>query len=133
MWLVDTSVWIDFLRGSDNAPVCKLKELLQLEANFFLTPIIYQEILQGASSEKHLKQYRTYFQSQLFVHPSDPTETHYQAARIYYLCRKQGITIRSTIDCLIARIAIEHDLILLHNDRDFETMAKVITKLKIRY
>jgi predicted nucleic acid-binding protein len=41
-------------------------------------------------------------------------------------CRKKGITIRSTIDCLIAQTALENDLILLHEDYDFDLMAKVI-------
>jgi predicted nucleic acid-binding protein len=46
-------------------------------------------------------------------------------------CRRKGMTIRSTIDCLIAQIAIEHDLELLHSDRDFENMVSVIPELKI--
>jgi hypothetical protein len=47
------------------------------------------------------------------------------AARIYFGCRKKGITINSTVDCLIARTAIENDLALLHNDADFDRMRRV--------
>ncbi len=49
-----------------------------------------------------------------------------RAASIYFTCRRKGITVRSTIDCLIAQIALEHDLFLIHNDSDFDAMAPVI-------
>lgn len=52
MWLIDTSTWIDFLRGTDNQPVLKLKDIIETGVPFYLTPIIFQEILQGADSEK---------------------------------------------------------------------------------
>jgi predicted nucleic acid-binding protein len=61
---------------------------------------------------------------------NDPVESFARAARIYFDCKKKGITIRSTIDCLIAQTALEHDLFLLHNDTDFDAMASVI-RLKI--
>ncbi len=50
---------------------------------------------------------------------------------MYFNCRRAGITIRSATDCLIARIAIEHELILLHDDRDFESMAEVVPELEL--
>ena len=131
MWLIDTSTWIDFLRGTDNQPVLKLKDIIETGVPFYLTPIIFQEILQGADSEKRFTQYETYFSTQLFVFPSEPIETFTEAARIYFLCRKKGITIRSTINCIIAQIAIEHSLILIHNDDDFHKIETVIKKLKI--
>jgi hypothetical protein len=67
-----------------------------------------------------------YFSSQRFFHPKDPVESYARAARIYFACCRKGITVRSTIDCLIAQIALEHDLFLLHNDSDFIAMAPVI-------
>jgi hypothetical protein len=56
----------------------------------------------------------------------DPVESFAQAAKIYFQCRRKGITVRSTIDCLIAQTAIEHNLLLLHDDRDYEGIASVI-------
>jgi predicted nucleic acid-binding protein len=53
------------------------------------------------------------------------------AARIYSRCRKAGFTIRSTIDCLIAQIAIEQELPLLHSDRDFDQIAAIVPELVI--
>jgi predicted nucleic acid-binding protein len=58
------------------------------------------------------------------------TDSYIAASQIYRLCRKSGLTIRKTVDCLIARIALENDLILIHKDKDFEMIAKV-TPLKI--
>ena len=69
---------------------------------------------------------KNYLSSQRFFHPIDPVESYAEAARIYFLCRKKGITIRSTIDCLIAQICIEHELDLLHDDRDFDAMAEIV-------
>lgn len=48
------------------------------------------------------------------------------AARLLVRCRRKDVTIRSTVDCLIAQVAIEHELYLVHNDRDFDYIAKVI-------
>ena len=55
----------------------------------------------------------------------DEKESYAAAARIYFDCRKKGITVNSTVDCLIAQTAIENDLTLLHNDADFDRMRKV--------
>jgi hypothetical protein len=65
-------------------------------------------------------------ETQRFFHPKDPVDSFAEAARIFFLCRKKGLTIRSAIDCLIAQIAMEHDLLLLHSDQDFHLMANVI-------
>ena len=70
--------------------------------------------------------FNKYLSSQQFYHLKDPVSFFAEAARIYLECRKKGITIRSTIDCLIAQTALEHDLFLLHNDTDFDNMAGVI-------
>jgi predicted nucleic acid-binding protein len=63
---------------------------------------------------------------QKFYHPKDQRVSFAEAARIYFNCRRKGVTIRSTIDCIIAQTAIEYDLLLLHNDRDFDAIAKIV-------
>ncbi len=130
MYLVDTSVWIDGLREVDNAPVRFLKSLIAERTHYGITGSIYQEVLQGARSHKDFDQLRTYFGSLTFYHPIDPRETYAEAAALYRNCRERGITVRSTLDCLIARIAIEHGLLLVHNDRDFDRIAGVCQDLK---
>jgi predicted nucleic acid-binding protein len=126
MILVDTSVLIDFFKGSESEAAFKFKRYLEQGLDFGITSHIFQEVLQGAKSEKEYKQLRRYLETQRFFHPKDPVESFAEAAIIFFQCRKKGVTIRSTIDCIIAQIALEHDLPLLHSDQDFDLMAKVI-------
>ena len=128
--LIDTSVWIDFIRGGSRASTARLRGALDRGVLPAITSSIYQEILQGAIDEKMFREFRSYFRGQQFLHPLDPLESHERAARIYFGCRRKGLTIRSTIDCLIAQIAAEHDVPLLHDDRDFEQIAQVLPKLR---
>ncbi len=125
MILIDTSVLIDFFKGIKNPAGVRFKSILEQDIPFGITSLIYQEILQGAKSEKEYAGLKKYLSSQRFFHPQDPIETYAKAAGIYFRCRKKGITIRSTVDCLIAQISIENELLLLHNDKDFEAMAAV--------
>jgi predicted nucleic acid-binding protein len=126
MILVDTSVLIDFFKGVKNEPVRCFSDIVKKQIPFGITSVIFQEILQGAKNEKEFELLNEYLSYQQFYHPEDAVASYEKAARIYFSCRKKGITVRSTIDCLIAQIALEHDLFLLHNDRDFEFMAPVI-------
>ncbi len=130
MILVDTSVWIDYVRGRPTKAVERLRILLDRGLSAFLTSLIYQEILQGAESDKVFREFCAFFSSQRFLHPLDPIASHERAARLYFYCRRRGLTIRSSADCLIAQIAIEHGATLLHDDRDFENIAKVAPRLK---
>ena len=131
MILVDTSVLIDFFKGVKNNAVNKFRSVLTQKIPFGINSFIYQEVLQGAKTEREYRTLKIYLVSQRFYHPKDPVDSFTRAARIYCDCRKSGITIRSTIDCIIAQTAIEHKLRLLHNDSDFEEMAKVV-KLKFQ-
>ncbi len=131
MFLVDTSVWIDFLRARDNPAVSSFGEILDRKLPYGITGVIYQEVLQGSKSEKDLSALKRYLQTQRFYHPVHAVESYEEAARIFFRCRRKGVTLRGSQDCLIARIAIEHDLQLLHNDRDFLRMARVIPELRL--
>ncbi len=73
----------------------------------------------------------TYLEAQDYV---ELTHLSWQeAARIYYDLRRQGLTIRSPIDCCIAQAALENNLLLVHNDRDFETIAQVRPLQSLRF
>ena len=126
MILVDTSVLIDFFKKSENESVEKFRDILKRDIPFGITPNIFQEVLQGARTQKDYNYLKSYLETQIFYIPKNPIESFAQAAQLYRNCRIKGITPRSTIDCLIVQIAIEHDLFLLHNDKDFERMAEVI-------
>lgn len=131
MVLVDTSVWLDYLRGNRTASVRKLDDLLERGLPIGITSLIYQEVLQGADSEASLARLGAYFGTQRFFHPVDPVVSHAEAARLYARCRWVGVTLRSTVDCLIAQVAIEHRLEVLHSDRDFDSLARVVPDLVI--
>lgn len=131
MYLVDTSVWIDYLREKDNQQVQYLIDILNKGLPFGITSIIYQEILQGARSRQDFNSLTDYFSTQRFFHPKEEQLSYQAAADIAFTCRTKGINLRSLVDCLIAQIAIEHDLILIHNDKDYVQISKVFTKLKL--
>lgn len=118
MILVDTSVWIDFLRGKDSKHRYLLRRLIEKEEDICLTEIILTEILQGIKDDALYETTKEYLLEFPMIKPKG-TETYIKAAEIFRKCRKQGMTIRKTIDCIIAAIAQENNLALLHNDSDF--------------
>jgi len=130
MVLVDTSILIDFLSAIDNTATKAFQSILDSGISYGITTFTYMEVLQGVRTEREFEQVKRYLDTQKFYGFQDEKASFAEAARIYFLCRKKGITISSTIDCLIARTAIEHDIFLLHNDKDFDNIAKVV-KLKI--
>ncbi len=128
---MDTSVLIDFLRERRNAAVDRFEGILDRRVPYGITEHVYQEILQGASSEKDFRNLREYLDTQIIYGVTRGLESYAQAARIYFRCREKGVTPRSSIDCLICQVAIEHKLQLLHNDADFNHMARVIKEVQI--
>ncbi len=130
MVLVDSAVWIDLLRNQTTPQTDALRKLL-VTNDAALAPVIYQEILQGAASANRLAKLREYFSTLPFLLPTHPIKTYEKAAELYAHCRFRGYTPRSPHDCLIARIAVEHSVRLLHDDRDFDAIASVEPKLKL--
>lgn len=131
MILVDTSVLIDYLRGAQNATVSAFDKILEKGFPYGINELIYLEILQGARTKEEYNQLQEYFETIPFYSLNLGIESYQKAAQMNMACRRSGITIRSTIDLLIAETAIENDLFLLHNDSDFTNMAKAIKELKI--
>ena len=125
MILVDTSVLIDYLKGKNTPSVSHLEKALELVVPLGITGQIYQEVLQGAATEKEFETLKKYLSSYTFYAPEDERETFSEAARLFFECRKKGYTVRSTVDCLIFQIAREQQLKLLHSDRDFEVMRRI--------
>ncbi len=133
MYLVDTSVWIDYIQGRDTLAVQLLDELLQNPLAVNLNDQIYLEVLQGAKSEESFDTLKRYFSGQRFSNFEVSRESHANAARLYFECRRKGITVRSSIDCLIAQCALENELILLHQDRDYIKIQSVAPALKQKH
>ena len=126
MVLVDTSVMIGYLQGKENDAVLTFQYILDNNIPFGINYSIYQEVLQGVKTEKDFDKVKKYLDTQRFYSLKKEKESYASAAKIYFKCRKKGITISSTIDCLIAQTAIENNLFLLHNDSDFDDIAKVV-------
>lgn len=122
MILVDTSVWIDFFAGRNLPHVVILEQFILNNEDLALCGIILTEILQGIADDTTHKRVKHNL-SPLIMLPM--TEAIFvRAADIYRKLRKQGITIRKTNDCIIAATALEHDCQVLHNDKDFVSIAK---------
>jgi len=129
MILVDTSVLIDYLSGKQAKHVLQFDDILNRSIPFGINQFIYLELLQGASTEREFNLLKVYLETLKF-YEINKLESFNNAAKIFYLCKKKGITVRSTIDCLIVQTCLDFNLSLLHNDRDFINISKVITELR---
>ena len=124
MIVVDTTVWIDFLEAKGTPFDREVERLIEADAPVALTDIIYCEVLQGIGEEARFLHTQEILQAFPILRVQGLGTFEY-AARIYRSCRKRGLTIRSTIDCLIAATCLEAGAELYHNDRDFEAIARV--------
>lgn len=118
MLLVDSSVWVEDFRGhlrvtdyvrSDEIATC---------------PLVMQEALQGVRSERAWREVWQTLSAAALLEPSIDLDLFIEAAQLYRKGRSAGFTIRKSADCVIAAIAIAHDMPVLHADRDFDTIAR---------
>ena len=123
MILVDTSILIDYFRGIENKAIKTFNTVLDRSLPFGINQLIYLEVLQGSRTEKDYKTLKKYLDTQVFFELNKGKDSYAEAAEMYLKLRKKGITV-STIDCLIAMVAIENDLFLLHNDIDFKRISR---------
>ena len=128
--IADSSAWIDMLRGPASEVGRRLEQALRQGEPLLMPYVVYQEILQGASSARHFVSLQAELDKVPSFAPDDSHETARQAAMLYARCRWAGMTIRSPNDCLIAACALEADVPLLHADRDFERIATVAPLLR---
>ena len=129
MILLDTSVLIDYLSVKQAKHVIHFDDILNRSIPFGINQFIYLELLQGASTEREFNLLKVYLETLKF-YEINKLESFNNAAKIFYLCKKKGITVRSTIDCLVVQTCLDFNLSLLHNDRDFINISKVITDLR---
>ena len=118
MILVDSSVWIDYFRGTATPQVEKLDSLLGSEP-IATGDLILTEVLQGFVSDRDFNQARKLMTSLVIVDLVGQ-DIAIQAARNFRALRSLGVTVRKTIDTLIATRCIESGLPLLYSDRDFD-------------
>lgn len=118
MILIDSSVWLSAKRLLTN-----VTDVVDPYEAAVCGPIVY-EVLRGAGSKSYAALQDQLFSAHLIDDPM-PTERYDHAALIYRTLRDRGITIRSSFDCVIAAVALSHDVPLLHIDRDYDEIAAV--------
>jgi len=131
MILIDTSILIGYFKGNKGEPYNRLDELIEQNIPLGICNLIYQEVLQGSKNEKEFVLLNEYLNTLDFYDLRYGKKSYENAAWIYYKCRKAGITLRSSIDLIIAQIAIDNNLLLFHNDKDFVQISQVIPNLKL--
>lgn len=122
MTLVDSSTWIDFLRGAGGSAVT-LRSLLEEGAELAITDMVSMEVLAGARSDAERDRVGRFLYAQRFLPAEGPVD-HENAAELYRICRRGGETPRQLVDCLIAVVAMRNGAELLAADADFEVIAR---------
>ena len=127
MVLVDTSVWVAVFRQGSQL---SLEDIVDFDDVVTCLPVV-QEVLQGFQDLKAFNRARDAMYALPIVDSPMPQATFDQAVDLYRATRRAGLTVRSGVDCLIAASAIRHHLEVLHDDRDYDTLARVST-LQVR-
>ena len=131
-FIVDSSVWIDFFNKKNSKNIEKVIELMYaptLNDSIIILPVILQEILQGIRDDQQYELVSVIIHGFEFI-DFDPCKYAVKAADLFRALQKKDITIRKANDCLIAAFCIDLNILLIHNDRDFDNIAKH-TSLKI--
>ena len=128
MILVDSSVWIDYFNGKITKQTNLLDSFLGSEL-IVIGDLILTEVLQGFQQDRDFKKAKELLDSLIFREMLG-RELAIKSAENYRILRKKGVTVRKTIDVIIATFCITNNLPLLHSDRDFSPMKKHL-KLKV--
>lgn len=123
MILVDSSAWIEFQRATGSPVDLRLTAAIESEEPLATTGVVVLEILAGARDEHQAAELRRLLDRCRFLTLEEPSD-HEAAAALYRACRREGTTIRRLPDCLIATVAMRTDSELLHQDADFEAIAR---------
>lgn len=121
MVIVDTSAWVEYVRATGSQAHLAARSLL-VHGDAALTEPVTMEVLQGGRSPRHTRDLQRLLSRAALVR----VESHdfAEAAFLWRLCRANGETLRSSVDCLIAAVAIRTDTPVLAADRDFDVLAR---------
>lgn len=121
--LVDTSAWVEFLRATGSTTHRALRQLLEEETPLQTTDVVVLEVLAGARDDQHEVRLRRLLAR--CEHVAVGGLASYElAADLYRTCWRAGETVRALTDCLIAAVALRAEVAVLHNDRDFDILAR---------
>ena len=124
MILVDTSAWVDYLRDRRTVVAKAVSTLIEQDAELATTEPVIMELLAGADTPARGEAFER-LANGLPLLGIDPRLDFRAAAGLYSEARRDGRTIRSLINCLIACVAIRHDVPLLHKDADYDVISKI--------
>lgn len=130
-YLVDTSVWIAAQSPRPTDKSLLLRRLIESGAVVCVTGVVIQELLQGTRDELSFQKMARLLATRPRIESANPVQLPTEAALLYARCRWQGLTIRKAADCVIARIAIENEAMLLHDDADFSHISRIEPRLKL--
>lgn len=119
--LVDTSVWIAMFRRPS---LIDFSSLVDIDDVVTCLPV-YQEVLQGFRDETPFRIAREAMDAMPMIEAPLSQEVFDEAVQLYRAARRAGLTIRSSVDCLISACAIRHDAEVLHMDRDYDSLARI--------
>ena len=122
--LIDTSAWVEFLRGTESTTHHAVRDYLRSGEPFATCEPIVMEVLAVGRSDAHTAELRNLLAGAQLVRTM-PTDWE-DAAGIYRSGRRQGVTVRKLIDCLIAAIALRAGEMVLHHDADFDAIAQMV-------
>lgn len=123
MILVDSSAWIEFQRATGSSADRRLTSAIENDESLVTMGLILLEILAGARDEQQARDLRRLLDRCQLLPLEDPFDFE-SAAALYRSCRREGATIRRLPDCLIAAVAIRTGTALLHQDADFDAIAR---------
>ena len=123
MTLIDTSAWVEFLRNTGSNTHQAVRQLLEDDAPVQTTDVVVMEVLAGARDDDHHQQLRRLLARCEYL-PVEGLESYEAAAALYRACRQTGETVRALTDCLIGAVALRVGVSVLHNDRDFDVLAR---------
>lgn len=123
MTLVDTSAWVEFLRATGSPAHQAVRDLAATEAPIHSTDVVVMELLAGARDDEQRDQLHRLLARCEHV-PVAGLADYETAADLYRRCREAGETVRALTDCLIAAVALRTSLSVLHDDRDFDVLAR---------
>jgi predicted nucleic acid-binding protein len=121
--VVDTSVWIDVLNERSSPQARRCVELIEAGEPVALTDIVFTEILQGFRSDREARLVERHLKAFPMLR-LDRLDDFALAAELYRRARRAGVTIRKTLDCLIAAPCVRTGAPILHSDADFDRLAE---------
>ncbi len=125
MILADTSAWVEYDRATGSDVDVRLNELIRDDGPLAVTEPVLMEVMAGARDDRREQALRRLL-LRFHLLAFDTAADFDAAARIYRRCRREGVTPRGMVDCLVASVALRNEAMLLAQDVDLSRVAKVV-------